>query len=275
MPEQDHLASVTVEGHRVNYVSYGADGPTVVLLHALLMTRRFHEPLAEALAARGMRAVAMDLLGTVDVGQYNPADYGTDRLGARLVGILDELGIERCVLGGASIGSVTAMEAILADHAPERVVGLLAEAPFMEHGTAAARPILSGAQGLFTVGARPIARLARILGPMPRRHHPLLNVALDPVAQDPRRSVAFLRGFAAGRKFPPPEERRTITQPTLVIGIPGDPLHPMADAKTLCDDLPNAWMTRGKTIVGLRRKPESLAGEIGRFVESSWNGTYA
>ena len=56
----------------------------VVLLHGLLLSRRMHEPLAAALAARGNRVITLDLLGHGQLGPpARPAALLDDASSAR------------------------------------------------------------------------------------------------------------------------------------------------------------------------------------------------
>jgi pimeloyl-ACP methyl ester carboxylesterase len=99
-----------------------------VLLHGLTATRRYVVMGSRSLERSGHRVVAYDARGH---GRSSPApspqgyDYGN--LGEDLVAVLDELGIDRAVLAGASMGAHTALW--LALRAPERVAGLVVITP--------------------------------------------------------------------------------------------------------------------------------------------------
>lgn len=58
--------------------------------------------------------------------------------------------------------------------------------------------------------------------------------------------------------------------PTLVIGHRRDPLHPLTDAGTLADELPNGRLLEANSFVELRLTPDRLAGEIGGFLDECW-----
>jgi len=122
----------THEGHRIAYSVHG-EGPRVtVLLPGLLLSQRMQEPLAEALAARGERVVLMDPLG--HGGSDRPRDmwrYSMTSFGRQVVALLDELEIERAVIGGTSLGANVALEVAAA--APERVRGMLLEMPVLDN----------------------------------------------------------------------------------------------------------------------------------------------
>jgi 3-oxoadipate enol-lactonase len=94
------------------------DGPPVLLVHAGIADSRMWEPLGERLVAAGHRVVTCDLPG---FGR-TPLAPGLVSNAAELAGLLDELGIERAAVVGASFGGRVALE--LALRAPERVTAL-------------------------------------------------------------------------------------------------------------------------------------------------------
>ena len=86
------------------------------------------------------------------------------------------------------------------------------------------------------------------------------DVALDTVRQDPEPSGAVLQGLFFGRAAPPPDERRAMLAPTLVIGHRRDPIHPLTDAGMLADELPNGRLLEANSFVELRLTPDRLTG---------------
>ena len=99
-----------------------------MLLHGLTATRRYVVMGSRSLERSGHRVVAYDARGH---GRSSPAQtphsYRYDDLGEDLTAVLDQLGIERAVLAGASMGAHTALW--LALRAPERVAGLVVITP--------------------------------------------------------------------------------------------------------------------------------------------------
>src|SRR5215210_2240052 len=101
----------TLEGHRLAYTSYGEGQRVTVLVHGLLLSQRMHEPLAEALAARGSRVLTIDLLG--HGLSDRPRDmwrYSMPTFGAEVVALLDHLDIREAVVLGTSLGANTTLE---------------------------------------------------------------------------------------------------------------------------------------------------------------------
>jgi pimeloyl-ACP methyl ester carboxylesterase len=115
------------DGVRVSASDDGS-GPAVVLLHGLTATRRYVVMGSSALERSGHRVIAYDARGH---GRSSPAPvpsaYGYDELAGDLLAVMDELGIARAVLAGASMGGHTALALALAE--PERVAGLVVITP--------------------------------------------------------------------------------------------------------------------------------------------------
>jgi 3-oxoadipate enol-lactonase len=94
------------------------DGPAVLLVHAGIADSRMWAPVAERLVAGGHRVLTCDLRG---FGR-TPIEPGVVSNAADLAALLDELGIGRAAVVGASFGGRVALE--LALRAPERVTAL-------------------------------------------------------------------------------------------------------------------------------------------------------
>src|ERR671917_328541 len=101
------------------------EGVPVVLLHGLTATRRYVVMGSRALERGGHRVVAYDARGH---GRSSPAPaYGYDALAADLLAVLDDRGIGRAVLAGASMGAHTIVRLAL-DHG-DRVAGMVLVTP--------------------------------------------------------------------------------------------------------------------------------------------------
>jgi pimeloyl-ACP methyl ester carboxylesterase len=110
------------------YVEDDGEGIPVVLLHGLTATHRYVVMGSKALERSGHRVVAYDARGHGHSGPApSPDAYEYGDLVADLEAILDERGIERAVLAGASMGAHTALRFAL--ERPERVAGLVVVTP--------------------------------------------------------------------------------------------------------------------------------------------------
>ena len=104
------------------------EGVPVVLLHGLTATRRYVVMGSKNLERGGHRVVAYDARGH---GRSDPADaYGYGDLASDLLAVLDDRGIERAVLAGASMGGHTIVRFAL-EH-PERASALVLITPAFE-----------------------------------------------------------------------------------------------------------------------------------------------
>lgn len=109
-------------------VSEDGAGIPVVLLHGLTASRRYVVMGSTALQRSGHRVLAYDARGH---GASSPAPapdaYRYEELTADLAAVLDERGIERAVLAGASMGAHTILR--LALEQPERVAAVAVITP--------------------------------------------------------------------------------------------------------------------------------------------------
>jgi pimeloyl-ACP methyl ester carboxylesterase len=104
------------------------EGIPVVLLHGLTATRRYVVMGSRALERSGHHVIAYDARGHgASTPAPDPDAYDYDDLVEDLRAVLDDRGIERAVLAGASMGAHTA--ARMALDAPERVAGLVIVTP--------------------------------------------------------------------------------------------------------------------------------------------------
>src|ERR1700729_2958907 len=106
------------------------DGAPIVLLHGLTATRRYVVMGSRALERSGHTVISYDARGH---GRSSPAAdraYGYEHLASDLLGVLDQAGVERAVLAGASMGAHTAVRFTLEQ--PERVAALALITPAYE-----------------------------------------------------------------------------------------------------------------------------------------------
>lgn len=243
---------------RLEFTEYGAGDAWVVLLPGELMPRRMQQPLAHALAAEGLHVVTLDPLGH---GRSDrPADphaYSVTEFAEQVVALLDHLGAAQAVVGGTSLGANVALE--VAALAPERVRGLIIDAPILDNGVEAGvmvfGPLLLAARFL----PLPITLLRRLTRPVPRGVVPFwAGIALDTCDQRADAVAALLHGLFFGHAAPSARQRRGITVPALVVGHPFDPVRPLADAEMLAAELPKGTFVPARSALEWRLRPERL-----------------
>jgi 3-oxoadipate enol-lactonase len=123
------VAEFSVESGGVTLAGEEAgEGTPVVLLHGLTATRRYVVMGSRSLERSGHRVVTYDARGHgASTGAEDPDAYDYDDLVEDLRAVMDDRGIDRAVLVGASMGAHTAVRMAL-DH-PERVAGLVIATP--------------------------------------------------------------------------------------------------------------------------------------------------
>ena len=257
------------EGHRIAYDEYGAGDRVLILGHGLLMNRRMHSRLGEALAERGHRVICIDYLG--HGGSDRPEDlrlYSMPLFSRQLAALIDHLGLDSAVVGGTSLGANIALE--LATHQPERVRGLVIEMPVLDNALSAVAAFFTPIMLGLRFGRPAFEITSRVTSLIPRSHH-LVDIGLDFLRQRPGPSLAVLEGLLLGETAPHREERRTITSPTLVVGHSYDPVHPFSDSGMLAEELIDASLVTATSIVEWRVSPNRLDEELSGFLERVWD----
>jgi len=257
------------EGFRLVYDEYGSGPRPLVLLPGLLLSRKMHAPLAEALAERGNHVYVLDFLGHGESDRPNDmARYSMPLFGEQVVGLMDHLDLDQVVVAGTSLGANVSLDVMT--RAPDRLRGAIVEMPVLDNALLGCAIAFTPLLIYLTFGA-PVARLvgrgARLV---PRGASNLLDTGLDWISQDPGPSAAVIQGLFFGRTAPPRSERALIETKTLVIGHPRDPIHPFSDADELARELRNARLVDANSILELRLAPERLTNEIARFIDECW-----
>ena len=267
----EQIGQLFLDHDRIEYTEYGAGDRWVVLLHGQLMPRRMHQPLARTLAAAGNHVVTLDLLGHGRSDRpADPMAYSMSCFAEQVLALLDELGADRAVVGGTSLGANVGLE--VAVLAPDRVAGLVLEMPVLDNALEAG--LIAFAPLLFVSRLAPaaVSGLRLATRAIPRGLVPFwVGVGLDTLAQRPGPMAAAIHGIFFGRIAPPASLRRRIDVPALVVGHPRDPIHPAADAAMLAEELPAARFVSAKSILEWRRRPERLDAVALEFVEGCWD----
>ncbi|WUJ73016.1 alpha/beta hydrolase [Kribbella soli] len=122
------MLTEAVDGFRLAYDRIG-EGPAVVLLHGWPGDRTDYRLLAPMLAERGFEVVVPDLrgFGESDAADTDPAQYDVAAQGRSIVGLMEELGLERPVLAGYDVGSRIAQG--IARNQPELIDGIVVAPP--------------------------------------------------------------------------------------------------------------------------------------------------
>ena len=130
MPTKVPLPTLEVGGVTIAYRAEGpAEGPVIVLLHALASNSATWSKLTRVLVATGRRVITPDLRGHGRSAWTG--DYRLDSVQRDVIGVLDALDIADFDLIGHSLGGHIA--ALLAGRRPDRVRKLVLEDPRHHH----------------------------------------------------------------------------------------------------------------------------------------------
>jgi 3-oxoadipate enol-lactonase len=188
--------------------------------------------------ARRHRLIRYDARGHgLSGGEPVPDDYRWNNLGRDLIALADELGVDRFVAGGVSMGAASALHAAI--QAPRRVIGLVVMLAPTAYETRDEQA------DLYRGGAVLVERLGLDAYLEQLRNLPAPEILADfsdRFTPEPRVSEdlipSVLRG-AASSDLPPENAVRAISAPALLLPWVGDDGHPMSTSERLLELLPN------------------------------------
>lgn len=228
-------------------VEDGGDGAPVVLLHGLTASRRYVVMGSSALERSGHRVISYDARGH---GRSSPAPdhdaYGYSELAADLEAVLDELGLERATLAGASMGAHTLLRLALGQ--PSRVGGLVVITPAYDPDTNDDPERLKRwdalAEGLREGGTEGfLAAYGEPRVPEAWRET-VLKVIRQRLAlhEHPEAVADALHAVPRSRPFQRIDELETISAPVAVVASAdeADPAHPQAIGEAYAAAIPGA-----------------------------------
>ncbi len=252
--------------YELAYEIYGrADGVPFLMMHGILLDSVVNQDLAERFASEGFRVVLFDFLG--HGASDKPADpklHRVDFYAEQGLAVLDHLRIQRAVVGGISLGAITALQLVAL--APDRVRALFLEMPVMEWSAPAAALILVPPMMIVRYAGSLYRPVARFLRRLPRPRVKWAASVLNAASQEPEVIAAILHGVLIGPVVPAAAVRKNINAPTLIVGHNGDALHQLVDSEELANEIPGARLLRARSILELRTSPERLMPEILEFL---------
>lgn len=243
---------IEVNGHRVNSVSFGS-GPRTFLAHGgwVGSWEVWQQPF-ELMSDR-WRCISYDHIGSGET-VVPPESITPEALVADLVGVMDALNIEKCVLGGESLGSVVALGAVV-EH-PDRFEGLVLVdgAPRV---TGAVRMLIEGARSDFPAT---IEWFVDACLPEPGSEH-LKRWGRHILLRAEPESAARILECYKGHPAVPLEQ---VAVPTLVIHGTLDAIVPEALGRRMAAELPDATYLglEGAGHVPTLTRPEAVVAAI-------------
>ncbi|MEM7093207.1 MAG: alpha/beta hydrolase [Actinomycetota bacterium] len=250
---------VRIRGASIAWDSGGATKvPPLIWGHGLTSSRADEDrhPLVDlALVRERATVVRYDAHGHGESSMLLEPERGSwSELAIDQIELIDYLGIDQVVLGGASMGAATALHSALM--LADRVRGLLLVIPPTGWDERAAQIAIYGqmASIIDAKGVEPIIRASADQPPP----DPFLGSneyremrAESMRATDPGRLAAVLRG-AAHADLPPLESLTRLELPTLVLAWTGDTGHPVSTAEALGRVLPRCEVVISSTASELR-----------------------
>ena len=115
------MAFAKVNSQEIFYTDSGGSGPIVILAHGFLMDQTMFDAQVAALSPE-FRVITWDERGFGQT-KWDGKDFNYWDSAGDCLGLMDHLGIKKCVIGGMSQGGFLTMRAAL--KAPERVTALV------------------------------------------------------------------------------------------------------------------------------------------------------
>lgn len=241
------MAELRIESSGVTLAGDEAgEGTPVVLLHGLTATRRYVVMGSRSLERSDHRVIAYDARGH---GASSPAPdpdaYDYDDLVEDLRAVLDDRGIDRAVLAGASMGAHTALR--LALDAPERVAGLVIATPAFDPGAPREAGLARWdalSEGLRTGGVDGFVEAYGDPGVPEQWKETIDKVLRQRIAahEHPEAVADALRAVPRSRPFESWDELGEIAVPVAVVASrdEADPGHPYAIGEAYAERIPGA-----------------------------------
>ncbi len=200
-------------------------------------------------------------------GTHIPEDYLWPNLAKDMIGIADELGLDRFAAGGQSMGCMVSLCAALV--APERIRALVLVNPSTVWET---RPdqaalygkIISLVEALGIVAFAGLLRQQSLLPDLVLQARPQASEEFlkSIQAMDEKVLLQVLRG-ASMSDLPPRERLSAITIPVLILAWPNDSTHPIENADELKALLPQSQLVIAQEVDDLKKWPDLISRFIG------------
>ncbi|MDP9070887.1 MAG: alpha/beta hydrolase [Actinomycetota bacterium] len=262
------MPRVSLDGTALHYLEAGAADPPVVLLHAFPLHAGMWEPQLEALAGR-FRVVAPDLKGFgASDAPDDAAAYSMEAYADELAALLDQLQLDRVVLGGLSLGGYVAF-AFLRRHRPRVAALVLADTrpgpdtpEVRERRTNQQRQVAEeGTSGVIE------ALLDGLLSEHTRQEQPAVVERARRLMDNP--AAGFTGALEAmKRRSDATSELAAIEVPTLVVVGEDDAVSPPSVAEDMCRRIPECRLVvlpRAGHLSSLEA-PDAFNEAVGAFV---------
>jgi pimeloyl-ACP methyl ester carboxylesterase len=241
-------------------------GAPLVLVHGLGYARWGWEPVADRLAER-FEVVLLDNRG-IGESEAPPGPYTAAQMAGDVLGVLDEVGIERAHVVGTSLGGMIAQELALA--APERVEKLVLVCTTPGGPEAAPMPAQTVQLMAEAPGLEPLVALRKFVenALAPGASEELVERILAHRVATDQPPAAWLAQAAAGAAFDAWDRLPGLTAPTLVLHGTEDAVVDPANAELLASRIAGARVEHfdGCGHLLFWEDPEGFVEIVGEFL---------
>jgi pimeloyl-ACP methyl ester carboxylesterase len=248
---REHSRFIDVDGVRVHYQEAGAkSAPPVLLIHGFTASNFVWKDVLLPIVESGFRVLAPDLVGFGFSEKPKHAEYTIDAQARMIVGLMEQLGIERATLVGSSYGGAVAATCAL-DY-PERVERLVMVDAVINDDVKrrfllrlAASPLIGNFLSPLMLGSRKLVQQQLRNGYAPGNRHlfdeqrAIAHHRPLRAASTQRATLLTLRRWNAGRIE---QEAHRIKQPTLLIWGEVDPEIPLAHGRRLFEQIEDSQL---------------------------------
>ncbi len=220
-----------VNGVRLHVVVFGSGSRTLVATGGWTGSWELWEGPFELLTAAGWRCIAYDHRGSGE-SPVDPELITADAMSADVIGVLDALGIETCVLAGESMGAAIAQRAV--ERHPERFTGLVLVAPGGSEFSDGRAALAAGSRADYPLT---VEKFVDRCVPEPDSEHVRRwgrDILLRAEPEQAARLMEMWRGTDAANADP-----AAISVPTVIVHGTLDVIVPLETARTLASELPD------------------------------------
>ena len=243
------MAEIAVEAGGLTLAGEDSgEGADVVLLHGLTATRRYVVMGSRALQRDGHRVIAYDARGHgASTPAPSPEAYRYEDLAGDLLALLDDRGIDRALLCGASMGAHTIVRFAL-DHG-DRVAGLVIVTPAFDPDDTQDETERLGrwdklSEGLRSGGVEGFVEAYGTPKSPERWHETIYKVLRQRLGahEHPEAVADALRAVPRSRPFESWDELAELALPCIVVASrdEADPEHPLAVGERYAEAIPGA-----------------------------------
>ena len=226
-----HVQHTSVAGRTVRYLEAGVGRP-MLLLHAFPLNADMWRPQLERPPA-GWRLIAPDFRGFGETS-IDGDDVGMDDYAGDILMLMDDLALERPVVGGLSFGGYVTFA--LFRRAPERIGGMVLadtrSTADTEDGLLARRTLLEAVRREGLAGV-PDRQIPKVLGATTRHERPEVVAAVRRLIEGNGAPAIEAAIVALMRRPDSTADLNRINVPTLIIVGEEDEITPIADAQAM------------------------------------------